>query len=108
MISQKKNSLYSIRFAILMLLSMFLVASVFMGFSHRIDRQIEINTHQRIDEYAVRQKNYITTVLESRYSLLSSFATYFGDELFSNPEAFDKLARTLLRASDFEHLFLID
>ena len=108
MISQKKNSLYSIRFAILMLLSMFLVASVFMGFSHRTDRQIEINTHQRIDEYAVRQKNYITTVLESRYSLLSSFATYFGDELFSNPEAFDKLARTLLRASDFEHLILID
>ena len=91
-----------------MLLSMFLVASVFVAFSHRIDRQIGTSTHQRIDEYAVRQKNYISTVLESRYSLLNSYATFFGDELFSNSEEFDKLARTLLLVGDFEHLLLID
>lgn len=96
------------RFAVLMLISLFLVASVFMAFSHRIDLQIQLSTHQRIEEYAERQKNHISTILESRYAMLNSYATYFGDELFEDSDRFDRLARTLLLVGDFDHLLIID
>lgn len=96
------------RFAVLMLISLLLVAAVFMGFGHRIDKQIEARTHQRIDEYAVQQKTYITSVLESRYAMLSSYATYFGDELLSNDEEFSRLSKTLMLVADFDHLLTID
>lgn len=106
--NQKKQSLYNVRFAVLMLISLFVVAVVYAAFDHRIDWQIESSTHQRIDEYAVRQKNHITSVLESRYSLLNSYATFFGDELLRDVEAFDKLSRTLLLIGDFDQLLTID
>ena len=106
--NRKKQSMQSIRFALVMLLSLFLVASVFTAFAHRIDRQIELSTHQRIEEYAERQKNYISTVLESRYAMLKSYATFFGDALLSNSEDFDKLSKTLLLVGDFDHLLIIN
>jgi len=96
------------RFAVLMLISLFLVASVFMAFSHRIDLQIQLSTHQRIEEYADRQKDHISTILESRYAMLDSYATYFGDELLEDSDRFDKLSRTLLLVGDFDHLLVID
>lgn len=105
--SNKKEFLYNAGFSVLMLVSLFMLAFVYMAFSHRIDRQIETYTHQRIETYAARQKEYISTVLESRYALLNAYATYFGDELLSNADQFDKLARTLLLVSDFDHLLTL-
>lgn len=106
--SQKKQSLYNLRFTTLMLISLIFITLVFTIFAHRIDRQIELSTHQRIDEYAVRQKTYISSILDSRYTMLSSYATYFGDGLISNDAEFDKLSRTLMLVSDFDHLLTID
>ena len=105
--NRKKQSQYNIRFTALMLISMLVVTIVFVAYNYRIDKQIEISTHRRIEEYAARQKQYITAVLDSRYALLDSYATYFGDDLLNQPEEFDRLARTLLLVGDFDHLLTI-
>ena len=91
-----------------MLTSLLLIAAIFFWFGSRIDRQIEESTHARMEEYAAQQEVYISTVLDSRYRMLSAFSTYFGDDLLSSPAAFQKLSRTLLQAGDFDHILTID
>ena len=108
MLKKRKRDLPNLSISALMLTSLFLVAAVFLFFSIRIDRQIETNINARIDEYAAQQKSYISTILESRYALLNAFSTYFGDDLLENEKDFDKLARTLLLAGDFDHILTID
>ena len=84
-----------------------LIAAVFIFFSVKIDRQIENNIHERIEEYAAQQKTYISTVLESRYAMLNAFSTYFGEKLLTDTPEFDRLAKTLLVAGDFDHVLTI-
>ena len=91
-----------------MLSVLLLITSVFLYFGYRIDKQIEHSTHQRIEEYAVHQRTYISSVLQSRYSLLESFAMYFKDDLLRSKEEFERLSRTLMLAGDFDDILTID
>ena len=92
----------------LLFAALILMGSVFLFFGVRIDRLIAASTHSRIEEYASQQKSYISAVLEARYALLTSYSTYFGEELIEREQEFDKLCRSLLLAGDFDHVLLID
>ena len=92
----------------LLFAAMILMGGVFLFFGAKIDRLIDVSTHTRIEEYATQQRSYISAVLDARYALLTSYSTYFGEELIEKEQEFDKLCRSLLLAGDFDHVLLID
>ena len=92
----------------LLFAAMILMGGVFLFFGAKIDQLIDVSTHTRIEEYATQQRSYINAVLDARYALLTSYSTYFGEELIEKEQEFDKLCRSLLLAGDFDHVLLID
>ncbi len=94
--------------AMLSLTGIMLTLLVFLIFSRMINRQIESSTSARIEQYADRQKRYISTLLDSRFVLLRAFSQSFGEQALVDPDAFDMVSRLLLDAGDFEHVLIID
>lgn len=97
----------SLRMFLIMLSSLLLIASAFLAIDARIIGRIENNIHHRVEEYAAQENAYITSVLDSRFSLLESIAALLESNLVSTSEDFEQIVKALLTASDFDHVLFI-
>lgn len=94
--------------AVYSLVALTLIAVGFLGFGGLVNKEIQTSTRNRFETYASQQKSYISTVLESRFSILRSFAEFLGEELPGDSGRFAHLSAALCESVDFDHVLFID